>query len=194
MKKADVTGIILAGGQSSRMGTDKTFVKIGGKTLIENAFNLIKDYCNKILISSNSPSGYSFPGQRIIPDEKPGLGPIAGIYSCLKHSQSDINLVVAVDVPFINHGLIQFLLSHAADADLVVPVSVQGKVEPLCAVYRKTVIPYLEKMIAENDLKVQNLLRYCKSKKIPVTSEHEFYHNRLFYNVNSPDDLSQLMP
>lgn len=192
MKKTDITGIILAGGQSSRMGTDKALIKYGNKTLIEHTFDLIRGYCKKILISANNPAVHSFPEQWIIPDEKKGLGPIGGIYSCLKHSETENNLVVAVDIPFINHGLIQFLLSNISNAALVVPVTTQGKVEPLCAVYKKSVLPYLERMLAENNLKVQNLMLYCKSKKLRISTAQEFYHNRLFYNVNSPDDFNHL--
>jgi molybdopterin-guanine dinucleotide biosynthesis protein A len=192
MKKAQITGIILAGGQSSRLGTDKAFIKIGKKTLFENIYGLISDYCKEVLISANNHTGYSFHEQRIIPDCITGLGPIGGIYSCLKHSGTENNLVVAVDIPFINKGLIQFLLSNMADAELIIPVSVNGKAEPLCALYNKSVLPYLEKMIAKKDLKVQNLIHYCKSKKLLVSHEQEFYHDRLFNNINTPDDLNQL--
>jgi molybdopterin-guanine dinucleotide biosynthesis protein A len=192
MKKTDITGIILAGGQSSRLGTDKAFIKIGNKTLIENTYEVITDYCKEVLISANNHTGHSFPEQRIIPDYIPGLGPIGGIYSCLKHSGTENNLVVAVDIPFINKGLIQFLISDMADAELIIPISGDGKAEPLCALYKKSVLPHLEKMIAKKDLKVQNLTHYCKSKKLPVSHKQGFYHDRLFYNINTPDDLYQL--
>ena len=190
MKNADITGIILAGGRSSRMGTDKAFIKIGNKTLIENAIDLIKDYCGEILISTNIHTGNSFPERRLIPDERQGLGPIGGIYSCLKRSGTEQNLVIAVDIPYINNGLIQFLLSNVADFELVIPVTGKGKPEPLCAVYKKSILPYLEKMIAETDLKVQNLMKYCKTEKLNVSGEQKFYHDRLFHNVNTPDDLN----
>jgi len=188
----NITGIILAGGLSSRLGTNKAFIKIGDKTLIENTHDLIKEFCNEILISANTTEGFGLPDHRIIADERKGLGPIGGIYSCLKHSKSDNNLVVAVDIPFINNGLIQLLFSNMTDAEMVVPVTGNGKAEPLCAVYKKSVLPHLEKMIAENDLKVQNLTNYCRSKKLLISSQQEFYHDRLFHNVNTPDDSNLL--
>ena len=191
--KADMTGIILAGGHSSRLGTDKAFIKIGNKTLIENTYRLVTDCCKEVLISANNHAGYSFPEQRIIPDCIPGLGPVGGIYSCLKHSGTENNLVIAVDIPFINKGLVQFLLSNMADAELIIPISGNGKAEPLCALYKKSVLPHLEKMITKKDLKVQNLMHYCKSKKLPVSHEQDFYHDRLFYNINTPDDLYKLI-
>lgn len=174
------------------MRTDKAFIKIGNKTLIENTYDMIKDHCKYILISANNHACFSFPEQWIIPDHRRGLGPIGGIYSCLKHSGTENNLVMAVDIPFINNGLIQFLLANMADAELVIPITGNGKAEPLCAVYKKSVLPHLEKMITENNLKVQNLMNYCKTKKLPVYTKQEFYHDRLFYNVNEPDDLNQL--
>jgi len=188
----DITGIILSGGQSTRMGTDKAFIRLGNKTFIEHTSELIREYCCEILISTNNRNKYLLPEHRTIADEIQGLGPIGGIYTCLKHSITKENLVVAVDIPFINSGLIQYLLSYTAEAELVIPCIRGGSVEPLCAVYSKSVVKYLEAMIAEKDLKVQNLMHRCSTKVIQISEELDFYNDRLFFNVNNPDDLNVL--
>ena len=191
--KRNITGIILAGGKSTRMGKDKALIKIDGKTLIENTLEKIKDYCIKVIISANNSESYSFLNHEIIVDEQPGLGPLGGIYSCLKHSKAEKNLVMAVDIPFINKGFIENLLKHMEDGDIVVPVNENKKIEPLCAIYSKSVIPYVEKMINSNDLKVQNLSGYVKTKFVEITTDQEFYHAGLFQNLNSLSDLNNLL-
>lgn len=192
MSNRDITGIILSGGQSSRMGTDKAFIRLGNKTLIEHTCELIREYCREILISTNKRNKYLLPEHRIIADEIKGLGPIGGIYTCLKYSGTKDNLVVAVDIPFINSGLIQYLLSFTGEAELVIPCIRGASMEPLCAVYSKSVVKYLEAMIAEKDLKVQHLMNHCNTKVVQISKELDFYDDRLFFNVNTPDDLNSL--
>ncbi len=192
MNKHDLTGIILAGGQSSRMGTDKALIRFGNKTLIEHACELIRQFCREILISANNLNKHFLPEYQTFADEIQGLGPIGGIYTCLKHSGTKENLLVAVDIPFINSGLLQYLLSHTDEAELVMPRVRGGNVEPLCAVYNKSVVRHLETMIAEKDLKVQHLMHRCSIKILEISEELDFYNDRLFFNVNTPDDLKAL--
>ena len=192
MNNRDITGIILAGGQSSRMGTDKAFIRLGNKTFIEHTCELIRPYCREIMISTNNLNKYLHAEYRIFADEIKGLGPIGGIYTCLKHSGTKENLVVAVDIPFINSGLIQYLLSFTGEAELVMPLIRGGSPEPLCAVYSRSVIKYLEAMIAEKDLKVQHLMNRCNTKVVQIRKELDFYDDQLFFNVNTPDDLNAL--
>lgn len=192
MNNRDITGIILSGGQSSRMGTDKAFIRLGNKTFIDHTCELIREYCREILISTNKRNKYLLPEHRIIADEIKGLGPIGGIYTCLKYSGTRDNLVVAVDIPFINSGLIQYLLSFTGEAELVIPCIRGASVEPLCAVYSRSVVKYLEAMIAEKDLKVQHLMNRCNTKVVQISKELDFYDDRLFFNVNTPDDLNSL--
>lgn len=174
------------------MGTDKAFIRLGNKTFIDHTCELIREYCREILISTNKRNKYLLPEHRIIADEIKGLGPIGGIYTCLKYSGTRDNLVVAVDIPFINSGLIQYLLSFTGEAELVIPCIRGASVEPLCAVYSRSVVKYLEAMIAEKDLKVQHLMNRCNTKVVQISKELDFYDDRLFFNVNTPDDLNSL--
>lgn len=174
------------------MGTDKAYTTIGNMTLMENSYELLKEFCSEIIFSTNNPAGNTLPGQKNIPDEKQGLGPIGGIYSCLKHSKTDINIIVAVDIPFINRRLIKFLLENYGNTELLIPATPNNGIEPLCGIYNKSVVPAIELMIGRNDLKVQNLIHYCNSRILRITKEMEFYNDRLFLNVNTPEDLKSL--
>ncbi|HSO89343.1 MAG TPA: molybdenum cofactor guanylyltransferase, partial [Draconibacterium sp.] len=91
-----ITGIILSGGQSTRMGTDKALLQIKGKTLLERAVEICNPVCNAILISSNNPEHEKY-GYQIYPDEIKNCGPLGGIYSCLKKSDTDWNFILSVD-------------------------------------------------------------------------------------------------
>ena len=190
--KRNITGIVLMGGKSSRMGADKAYSRIGNKTLLENSYELLKEFCRDVIFSTGNNVVQTIPGQKNIPDEKQGLGPIGGIYSCLKHSETGTNIIIAVDIPFIDRRLIKFLLENYNNTDLLIPATHSNGIEPLCGIYNKSVLPLIELMINQNDLKVQNLVNYCNSKILRITKEMEFYDDRLFLNINTPEDLKSL--
>jgi len=181
-----ITGIILAGGKSKRMGTDKASLKLNGRTLLERCIELIHPYCETILISSNNPAHDKF-GCKIITDEIPDCGPISGIHSCLKQTQTNMNLVISVDSVFVEPEFIKFLISETEDFDAVVPIHPKGK-EPLIALYNKNCLVEVEKMIQSKDYKMHNLLNVIKTKFVNTQSWINKYP-KLFHNINRPEDL-----
>jgi len=181
-----ITGIILAGGQSTRMGTDKALIQINGKTLLENAIAICKPHCQKIIISSNN-SGHELFGYEIIPDEIKNCGPLGGIYSCLKKSDTDWNFVLSVDAAFVPVSFVQFLISETGNFDAVVPVHQNGK-EPLIALYHKNCVSVIREKIELNDFKMQLLLNELNTKFVEVGAWIEKYPE-IFHNINRPEDL-----
>lgn len=151
----DLTGIILAGGKSLRMGTDKASLKLNGKTLLERSIELVQPFCDSLLISSNN-SKHERSGFKIISDEIENCDPIGGIYSTLKISEPDWNFIISVDYAFVESDFVQFLISELDDFDAVVPVHSKGK-EPLIALYHKNSLPEIEKMLNSGNFKVHNL-------------------------------------
>lgn len=184
MRNQNITGIILAGGKSSRMGRNKAFIEINGEISIRTLHNLIKPCCSEVIISANFSDPYQFLHERIIADEIPDIGPIGGIISCLKKSYSRKNLVIACDMPMVPFSLVQLLISHQNSAEFVVPANGTDVIEPLCAVYDKSVIPALSEMISKGDYKMQNLINHCKTALIQVHNG-----NNIFLNLNTPEDL-----
>ena len=128
-----ITGIILAGGKSTRMGTDKCFLDFRGETFIQRSINLLSTITKTIIVSSNNEAFKSF-GFSVVEDEIKNIGPIGGIYSCLKHSPNTVNLLIPCDLPFLSAALLKYLLDFAEFYDAVVPVY-NDKVEPLLAVF-----------------------------------------------------------
>ena len=181
-----ITGIILAGGKSKRMGTDKAFIKLNDKTLLEHSIELIQPFCNSLLISSNNLAHEKF-GYKIILDKIPNCGPIGGIYSCLKKSETEWNFVISVDSAFIEPEFIKLLISEIDKFDAVVPIHSKGK-EPLIALYHKNCLFEIEKMIQSGDFKMHNLLNVIETKVVDAQNRIDKYPN-LFRNLNRPEDL-----
>jgi molybdenum cofactor guanylyltransferase len=181
-----ITGIILAGGKSLRMGTDKALIQRNGKTLLERTIKLLQPICRTILISSNNKEHEIF-GYKIIPDEIENCGPLGGIYSCLKKSETEWNFIISVDSAFVEHEFVQSLISEIGEFDAVIPTHKKGK-EPLIALYNKNCLIEIEKMIHSGDFKMQNLLNVIETNFVDTQTWVEKYP-KLFHNLNRPEDL-----
>lgn len=181
-----ITGIILAGGKSKRMGTDKALLEVEGISLLEGMINKLKPLCSEIIISSNhkSHAKYGFP---VYEDEVSDCGPIGGLYTCLAKSKTDWNLVVSVDSAYIEPEFLRFLVDNAADSDAVIPLWERGK-EPLIALYKRSCITVLNQMINDRNYKMHNLFQLLKIKYVGADEWVKKYP-KLFYNLNRPEDL-----
>ncbi len=185
-----LTGIILSGGKSSRMGKEKGLCLLQGKPLIEYSFDLLKKFCDSIIISSNN-NVYEYLECQIIKDEVQGIGPAGGIYSCLQASVNDENFIISCDMPLITVGLIQYLLSQKKDFDALIPLF-NGFPEPLCAFYHKSCIPVFKKSIDEGKYKIQDIIKNLNAGFAEIKSSDAAYNPHLFTNVNATEDLLKL--
>jgi len=181
-----ITGIILSGGQSTRMGTDKALLQINGKTFLENTIEMCKPFCQVILISSNNSTHEKF-GLGIVPDEFKNCGPLGGIYSCLKKSDTDWNFVISVDAAFVEPEFIKYFISEIDDFDAIVPFHEKGK-EPLIAFYHKNCLDAIEKMLGSGNFKMHNLLYKINTKFVDSQRWVERFPE-IFCNLNRPEDL-----
>ncbi len=186
--KQKTTGIILSGGKSSRMGSDKGLLILNGKPLIQYSIDVLKELCSEIIICSNNPAYDTF-GFPVIKDVYPDLGPIGGIYTGLLNSGSESNFVLSCDMPFINSQALDYLLSKKEKALASIPIHGQNMMEPLCALYSKTILPQLKTQIRNQDLKLMNLLKTVDVDWVKMDSGFEFFHPDLFFNVNDQDSL-----
>jgi len=148
------TVIILAGGRSSRMGRDKSMLPVTGKPMIRHVYEQISPFFAQVLISSNEPALHGFLGATVVADEVGGKGPMMGIVSALRASASDVNFVIACDMPDVDTGLMRAMLRQARDCDAVVPKVGADLYEPLFAVYRKSVLPAMEEILRSGNNKI----------------------------------------
>lgn len=187
--KSDISGFILAGGKSSRMGTDKALLMIKNEPLLKRIIRLIEPLCGSIAISGQNADYVKF-NVKIIPDLYSDCGPIAGIHSSLKHSHSDWNLLVSVDVPFLNEKLIRNLISSTGEFDCIIPEHTSG-VEPLIGLYHKRILPIVEEMIKNGDYKLMYMLSKLNVRYLDCNSLIHKYP-RLFMNINRPEDYQSI--
>ena len=185
-----ITGIILSGGKSSRMGREKGLSVLKNKPLIEYSVQVLKQVCDKIIISTNT-GHYNYLRFPVIKDEITSIGPIGGLYSCLKASETEDNFVLSCDMPLISVELINYIIQNKKNYQAVIPIF--GKyAEPLCAYYRKDAESILNNFIERKDYKIQNVIKKLKYKFLKIDNSLEFYHQKLFANVNTHDDLVEI--
>lgn len=182
--RAKFTGIILTGGKSSRMEADKAQTLHNGKMLIEYAIESIRPLCNQILISSSHPKHKRF-GFPVVEDEQAGLGPIMGLYSSLKMSRTELNLILGCDMPNIATNTMAQLSSVNPETAAVFSWG-NGKVEPLAGVYSRHAIPFMEQQLAASDLSLMGLLRVMCAEYIPYQGTDAKWQ---FKNTNRPEDI-----
>ncbi len=190
MKETKITGIILAGGKSSRMGRDKGWIELNNKPLINYAIEALKPYCDELVISSNSTE-YKSLGYPVYEDKIKNCGPMGGIYSSLLYSSSRLNMVLSCDMPLISSELIEYILVKCIEGKLSVPIHGANLMEPLCAVYPLEAISHLKKSIEKEKLKLIDLVNSIPTEQIKIDPSQYFYHPDLFLNINKPGDLER---
>jgi len=187
----EYTGIILSGGQSSRMGKEKGLIHWKGKPLIEHAISILAPLCGNIIISTNNDHFDSY-GYPVVGDLFPGCGPMGGIFSALTKSKTLNNLVIPSDTPLVTPEIYRHLISHEGSFDVIVPVDHDSFYQPLCAVYSKSVLPAMEGQINEGILGFTPLLNKVEIKVVNFHSLLGCYNSNTFYNINSPADLEAI--
>jgi molybdenum cofactor guanylyltransferase len=187
-----ICAVILAGGQSRRMGFNKALLKVGGQPLIQILVNRIRPLTDRILISSNEESSYRFLDIPVIPDRFRGHGPLAGFHSAMLWDVRSYYLMLACDLPNLQEPLLRNLISLAGGFDATIPRTKDGLAHPLCAVYRRTCLPYVERALKRGANKViGNFLDSSLSIRWVGPEEGHFEDSDLA-NINTPEDLSQL--
>ena len=191
INKSQITGIVLAGGKSVRMGTDKGLLIYHGKPLVKYSIDLLSLFCDRILISSNNPE-YSKFGYEVIPDEMPGAGPMAGIAACLSSSLTELNLILSCDMPFLDKAVIDKVLTLRDEFAFVVPLDNNGRPEPLCALYRQSSLPVFNSLLQQGSFRMTGLYHYAPVRFIKPEEYPVEYQERWFSNFNTKDDLKLL--
>ena len=186
MKGSRVTGIILAGGKSSRMGTDKGLMDFNGSKLVEYPLGLLMKHCNEIIISTNNPDYKQFNAQ-IAEDEFPDKGPAGGLASALAGSSSDWNIVVACDMPFLPWKLFSNLLNCRKGTEGVIPLH-KGYIEPLSAIYHRRMADVFFTAVKSDNLSLYKIIETTNIFCFPVNELLEEFPG-MFTNFNVPEDL-----
>ncbi|NLI11376.1 molybdenum cofactor guanylyltransferase [Pelotomaculum propionicicum] len=187
----EVAGVILAGGKSRRMGTDKAFLTVGREAMIERVAAELRKVFKEILISGGDEETGRRLGLRVIPDLIKGGGPLSGIHATLIAAQSDKCLVVPCDMPFLSAELAKIMISQSEGYDVTVPQH-GDYLQPLFAVYSKSCIPAIEEALNNNRHKVVDFyprvrVKYVSEAILKAAADID----TVFFNVNTPFDLEK---
>jgi len=186
-----MTGIVLSGGESRRMGRDKAFLTSDGIPLIERVVRTLRTVFPRIIIVTNDPASYVSYGAVVVTDAVDKQGPLTGIYSGLLHSKDDYNFVVACDMPFLNSGLITYMAGLTQGYDIVAPL-VAGYLEPLHAFYHRRLLPVIEERLRQDSRQIRGIYDEAHVHYVTETELDRYDpERRSFKNLNTPEEYKE---
>jgi molybdopterin-guanine dinucleotide biosynthesis protein A len=189
--KPSVTAFVLAGGKSSRMGRDKAFLRLGDETLLSQALTFASAVASEVRILGDAKKFAAFG--RVVEDVYRERGPLGAIHAALSGSTTELNLMLAVDLPFVTQKLLRYLLSRALESGAMVTVPRVGSgFQPLCAVYRRGFADVAEQSLLEGKNKIDSLFARVETC---VIKENEFvragFSGEMFRNLNTPEEFEK---
>jgi len=188
----NVTGVILAGGKSRRMGEDKRFLLVGEATLLDRTVSVMgKLFPEVLIVIAQDSLPLTVAGCRVYRDLIPDCGSLGGLYTGLAQATKERIFVAACDMPFLNPDMIRWFVSRDPDADIVMAQLPDG-MQPLHAVYGKRALPVLERMATSHELKIRSIASDPSlhvTAVLPAEWGKLDPHARSFQNVNTPADL-----
>ena len=186
----DLTGFVLAGGASRRMGRDKAQILWGKGTLLTHAIENLRRVASGVFVVGASSDNLAVP---VLADKFLGVGPLAGIQTALSNSSTDWNLIIAVDLPLVTAEILKWITNFRAGASrtAIVP-RVKARLQPLCAIYHRDVLPEVDAALGKEQSSIRRLLERLSTR---IIEEDELIANgfapEMFLNVNTPEDLKR---
>ena len=185
----NITCFILAGGQSKRLGANKALIEIGGERLIDIMLRKLSAVFSELVLITIPEHNYPDIKQKKIFDIVPNKSSLGGVYTGLMESNSSHSFFLACDMPFINMEFIKFMLEKKLDYDLLIPETNKG-FQPLHAIYSKSCISHIKKLMDENNFKILDFFDKVRLKCIPEKICREFDpEEKMFLNINTVEDL-----
>jgi molybdopterin-guanine dinucleotide biosynthesis protein A len=187
-----VTGVVQAGGKSTRMGGEpKALLELGGRRIIERVLDVVRPVVDDVLIVTNTPALYGFLGIPMVADIYPDHGSLGGIFSGLNAAAGDAAFTVACDMPFLHPGVARLVIDRAGEGDVVIP-RVGQQLETMHALYAKACLPAIETQLKAGRLKI---VGFFDDVRVVEIGEAEVARHRapdvVFMNVNTPDELAR---
>jgi molybdopterin-guanine dinucleotide biosynthesis protein A len=192
VQRMRVTGVIQAGGKSTRMGgAPKALLELGGRPIIERVASVLREVVDEVLVVTNTPELYRFLHLPMVPDIFPDHGSLGGIHSGLASASGDAAFTVGCDMPFLRADVARLVVGRAAEADVVIPRT-GDQLETLHAVYGKACLPHMEERLRAGRLKIVGFFDRVRVLEIPETAVACHADPAIvFMNVNTPEELAQ---
>lgn len=188
-EQSSVTGVILSGGQSSRMGQNKALMRLGERRLIDRVVDVLSEVFTELLLVTNTPDVYADLGLAMAGDIFPHKGSLGGIYSAIHHAATPYCFVVACDMPFLNTTVMRYMMSQMTGYDVVMP-DIEGNTQPLHAIYSKACLIPIQQRLVANRLKIVGFLPDVRVRTV-TTDEIQHFDPQLlaFQNLNTPEEF-----
>jgi molybdopterin-guanine dinucleotide biosynthesis protein A len=188
----NVSGVIQAGGRSTRMGGEpKALLELGGKRIIERVVNAVASVLDDLLVVTNTPERYAFLGLPMVPDAYPDGGALGGIYTGLRAAGGDAAFTVACDMPFVHPAIVRMVVERAGDGDVVIPRT-GAQLETLHAVYGKACLGPMETCLRAGRLKIVGFFPDVRVVELDAAPMGRHRAPEVaFMNVNTPDELAR---
>ena len=186
-----VTGVVQAGGKSTRMGGNpKALIELGGRSIVERVVAALTPAVDDVLVVTNTPELYAFLGLPMVADVYPDHGSLGGIYSGLR-AAGEIAFTVACDMPFLHPEVVRLVVERAGEGDVVIP-RVGEQLEPMHAAYSQTCLPPIEARLRAGRLKIVGFFDDVRVVEIGAAEVARFRDPAIaFMNVNTPDELER---
>ncbi|MGP4107143.1 molybdenum cofactor guanylyltransferase [Virgibacillus sp. L01] len=187
----NISGVVLSGGKSSRMGTNKSLLTLDGKPVIEHITNELQLMSDTVSIITNMPSSFDFLNLGLYKDRYLDSGPLAGLESAIYHIDADVYICSACDTPFVHEDVYDYLLHSLGDFDAVIPIY-KEKMHPLSGIYTSNILPEVQQLLANNQLKVRKLFDRINVKYVQDFGNiPEHILTRHFFNMNYPNQYEE---
>lgn len=190
MAANNISVYILAGGKSSRMGTDKGLLPLGDKKIVEHVIGALKPLSENVFIVSSNKAYETF-GLELVSDAFKNIGPAGGIHAALQHCKTPKAFICSCDTPFISSHAAEYLITESENFDICIPVF-EGNIEPLFGVYSTLILSQWEEALGRNTYKLQDLFKLFQTKELPVDDKPPFGQN-FFTNINTASDLDRAL-
>ncbi len=188
MPPEQVTGLVLAGGESRRMGRNKAFLELGGRPLIAIIIERMEQVCAEVLVVARDAAVYAGLGVRTVEDRFRGVGVLGGLHAGVEAASFDLTLAVACDMPFVNPRLLRAFIGWAEGYDVAV-LRRGERVEPLHGAYRRTCLPAMEAVIREHRRRIISFFPQVRVRYVSPEEARPFDPDlRAFRNVNTPEE------
>lgn len=189
---SSLSGIVLAGGESRRMGRiTKALLQVGGVPIVERTVATLTRVFSEVILITNSPSEFEFLGMPMYRDERPGYGALGGLHTGLLKCTARYGFLVACDMPFLNERVVRYMANLATGPEVVVP-RINDRLEPMHAIYSKTCISRIERLMDQSDLRILNFYSDVDVLEVPQEDLESIDPElRFIMNINTPADLEE---
>jgi molybdenum cofactor guanylyltransferase len=187
----EVTGVVLAGGRSRRMGRDKAFLPFGPGLLIERVIEVVRQVTADVILITNTPAQYQRFGLPMFSDVIAGAGSLGGVYTGLVSARAPYSLCLACDMPFVKASFLRFLCDTASEADVVVPRDTTDY-QPLCAVYSQACCEPIRHQIEASQLKITSFFDQVRVRVVggDILARYD-PSDTMFFNANTPEEYEK---